>query len=148
MAWKEDREYLLTVAKNKDSSEFIRTFVYTLISHLRGKLHMKFYKKYHGGWRSYGEPKDKFRALPADCAEDFNKAYEGTAQQHYNMSVIVNLYDQEDFINHYLRAIERRYNFKTSSWETRSWIEDEKINKIAQRVLSGYNEEGACQQAL
>jgi len=36
----------------------LRTFVYALISHMRNKLHMRYWRTYYGGWR-YGFKSDR-----------------------------------------------------------------------------------------
>lgn len=46
--WKDDRNALRKIAREHSTTE--PTFVYVLISEMRGKLHMSTYKKYHGGW--------------------------------------------------------------------------------------------------
>jgi hypothetical protein len=54
--WKADRELLRACARDENTRKgegIDATVLYCLISHMRGKLHMKSYRKYHGGWR-YG----------------------------------------------------------------------------------------------
>jgi hypothetical protein len=48
--WKQDRLRLKTLVK-KGLSGIQATFVYVLIAHMRGKLHMHWHRKRHGGWR-------------------------------------------------------------------------------------------------
>lgn len=52
--WKEDRETLREMAHvcmAGKNTGYSATYVYTLISHMRGKLHMRWYRKRHGGWQ-------------------------------------------------------------------------------------------------
>lgn len=44
--WRKDREYLRGLAKTEGTK-----FIYVLISHMRGKLHMRWDWKKHGGWQ-------------------------------------------------------------------------------------------------
>jgi len=46
--WKQDRETLRKLARDPKTGQ---TTIYALISHMRGKLHMRWYQKCHGGWR-------------------------------------------------------------------------------------------------
>lgn len=54
--WREDRELLRACARDENTRKgagIYATVLYCLISHMRGKLHMRSYQKHHGGWK-YG----------------------------------------------------------------------------------------------
>jgi hypothetical protein len=51
VSWKEDRETLRCMTAEDGLKGPDATYVYTLISHMRNKLHMHWYKKRHGGWQ-------------------------------------------------------------------------------------------------
>ncbi len=121
MDWKTDRETLRSATHEKLSG-LEATVIYALISHMHGRLHMRYYNKYHGGWR--WEKTTKRGPAPAE----FSKAYSTEAQYYFEKSVIENLADQEEWIKLNLGRV---------------FSEDDELMEVAQRVLSGYVEEDA-----
>lgn len=86
-SWKEDMEWLRSEAK-AGLTESAATVVYVLISHMRGKIHMRWYKKRHGGWRSGWEGRVT--------------AYNEVDGYHCPGARIANLADQESWIREQL----------------------------------------------
>lgn len=105
-SWKEDSDRLRQRIKEGGGT----TLVYVLLSHMRGKLHMRWYNKYGGGWRS-GRFENSDDPIPPEIA----KAYTGMERFFYERCAIRNLEDQAAWIRQYV---------------TREWEE------IAERVLS------------
>jgi hypothetical protein len=93
--WREDREWLRSQAKSGLSGEYA-TLIYTLISHMHGRLHMKSYKMKTGGWRTWGAPKRE--ALPPEKLQRYRKMYGDQAQRYYEGSLIASLEDQAAWI--------------------------------------------------
>lgn len=119
--WKKDRNALRKILREAGLEGGEATFACCLVSHMRGKLHMRYYKKRHGGWRSWGAEPSKRGPAPVE----FHKAYGTEAQRYYELSVLENLDDQAEFIR---RAMEHV-------------VSDKKLLKIARRVLGGYPEQ-------
>jgi len=97
--WRVDREKLRTEAKKKLCGEHA-TLIYTLISHMHGRLHMKSYKMKTGGWRTWGAPKRE--ALSSEKLQRYRKMYGDQAQRYYEGSLITSLEDQATWISRYL----------------------------------------------
>jgi len=120
MDWKTDRNSLKAeIRKNAKEGGMKATFLYVLISHMRGKIHMKYHNKYHGGWRGWkSEPKRE------EIPKEFHKAYGDCALQYYNGSIIENLADQEEWIRKHIEY----------------YKSDEKLFELAERVIRADNE--------
>jgi hypothetical protein len=104
MDWKTDRDWLKAEIRRKDRAHGnYATFLYVLISHMRGKIHMRYYNKYHGGWRWSKKESE------AEIPKEFHKAYGDCAKTYYLNSVIENLADQEEWIRKYSKWYEERY---------------------------------------
>jgi len=123
MDWKTDRNKLREeIKKNAKEGGFTATFLYVLISHMRGKIHMRYHKKYRGGWRGFkSEPKRN------EIPKEFTAAYGECALQYYNSAVIETLKDQEEWIRKHIK-----------------YYETEKvIFELADRVINAYNDQEA-----
>lgn len=95
--WKEDREELrrLITEKNphcKIEGEYA-TLLFVLVSHMRGKLHMRSYKLYTGGWRGWTAPKRPNAVI----SEKLRRSYHD-AQAFYERAVIETLEDQAEWL--------------------------------------------------
>jgi len=127
MDWKTDRDRLRKeIRKASKDGGMKATMLYVLISHMRGKIHMKWYGKYNGGWGSLKErwPDDrKIENIP----ETIKKAYGDSADFYYKMTVIENLKDQEVWIRKNLSFYE----------------ENDEMFDLANRVISAYNAKDA-----
>ena len=121
MDWKTDREKLRAAAREKPSGREA-TMIYALIAHMRGRVHMRYYNKYEGGWR-WGKATKRDPA-PAE----FSKAYGTEAQYYFERCVIENLEDQAEWIKQYLGRV---------------FSEESEFSELAQRVLNGYVEDDA-----
>lgn len=115
MTWKQDREYLRAL---KPKSGFVATIIYCLLSHMRGRLHMRYYLKYHGGWRHQSIAIPKRGQAP----KEFTEAYGSFAQYYYQRSVLENLDDQAEWIERLAGKV---------------FVEEE-FMAVAERVLAGY----------
>lgn len=128
--WLKDREALRKIAREGKLESSAGTLVYSLISHIRSKLHMHCYGKYSAGWRRYsssGVPKGrKVGAL----SREFHRAYGDYAKIYYYMIAIESLEDQAEWIHGYMEHVQ---------------VESE-VRAIALRVLEGYPEveENVC----
>jgi hypothetical protein len=121
MDWKTDHEWLRAEIRRKDRAHGIyATILYTLISHMRGKIHMKWYNKYHGGWRAW----DRNAPKKGEPPKEIKAAYGDLAQQYYEWTAIETLEDQKEFIR---KHIEQFDNDKNND-----------LLAIAERVIDGY----------
>ena len=123
--WKKDRNRLRALTKEVVGKGTVATMVYALISHMRGKLHMRSYAKYHGGWRANTE---KFKG---EIPPEMRKAYgeESVARYYCARVIIENLNDQAAWIKKYSES---------ASVQARM---GEELVELAGRVLEGYPEE-------
>lgn len=112
-SWQEDSDRLRQRIKEGGGT----TLVYALLSHMRGKLHMRWYNKYSGGWRS-----GKVELGDVEIPPEIYAAYGESAKYYYGRCVIQNLDDQAVWIRQYMRE----------EWED-----------LAERVLNGYVDEDA-----
>lgn len=97
--WREDRETLRSMAKEPGLAGEKATLLFTLISHMRGKLHMRSYKLYSTGWRGWKHP-----ARPgAVLSEKLKRSYHNP-QEFYERAVIETLEDQAEWIRAYASA--------------------------------------------
>ena len=113
-SWREDSDRLRQRIKEGGGT----TLVYALLSHMRGKLHMRWYNKYAGGWRSSKYVPGADEVIPPEI----HAAYGESAKYFYGRCVIRNLEDQAEWI--------RQYGM-------------EKWSDLADRVIDGYVEEDA-----
>lgn len=136
--WKKDRETLRRSMGKTFKFATEATLRYCLVSHMRGKLHMKWYAKYHGGWRSWREKVPTIEETPPP---EIYKAYAGSsigvsadelAASAYARAAIRNLDDQAQFISKYMNA---------------SWV-DEELKALVERVLAGYPIEAVENKAM
>jgi len=101
--WIEDRATLRELLRGETEGGrpqgLLGTFLCVLVSHLRGRLHMRSYNSKAGGWRLFGGPKQEKAPAP------FQKMYGEMAQVYYEGSVITSLEDQEAWIKKYLMAV-------------------------------------------
>jgi hypothetical protein len=125
MDWKTDRDRLRAeIRKASKAGGMKATMLYVLISHMRGKIHMKWYNKYHGGWRPWSKDAPKKGEAPADI----KAAYGDLAQKYYEWSAIETLEDQKEFIRKHLSF----------------YSENDKLFELANRVIDGYIREDEC----
>ena len=119
--WIEDRNYLRELAKGPRRS----TTIYVLISHMRGKQHMKWYNKYSGGWSRTNVP--TFSTVPVEI----QKAYGDAVKYYFGRCYLEDMGAQAEFIQ-----MRMRY------WKNYPKIEDnQKLLDIAERILAGHVEE-------
>ena len=127
--WKEDYQYLRALIKQELKKGLCgdrATFLYTLISHMRGKIHMKTYKLYDGGWRTQCSK----LAAPTKEARPkmhrmFNGATEHILNHYYARAAITSLEDQARFLGH-----------------RRVWLNDNVLRAVAERAMDNdYKEE-------
>ncbi len=101
--WKEDRELLRKIARENKMEPLEATVIYSLISHMRGKLHMHSYAKYHSGWRNKKRNSQLTYSLLSD---GYEKAYGTEAKYYYARCVLETLEDQEEFIRQHVAALD------------------------------------------
>lgn len=123
MRWEDDRKRLrealrLGVAK-KTLHGLEATFLCTLVSHMRGKIHMGYYRAKEGGWRIGANAPIRGKDAPTV----FAKRYGEYAQLYYEGCVIETLADQEAWIRKYCREVD----FDFSSLQL--------LDELVQRVL-------------
>jgi hypothetical protein len=106
--WKADREFLRGVMrKEMYDSPSEATLVVALISHMRGKLHMKCYNSRAAGWRPW-RVNMKQREIPEELKETYTKRYGLSAGHYYSKSVLETLEDQAEWIRTFL-PLHKRY---------------------------------------
>jgi len=93
--WKEDREKLRSWARDIKPAGGTATVIYALISHMRGKIHMRYYGKYNvwlnGKYKTSSE-------LPVPCRK-LEGAYGYYVDTYQKKSYIGSLEDQERWLN-------------------------------------------------
>jgi hypothetical protein len=132
-SWKEDRERLRKEIRETKPTGLRATLLYALVSHMRGKLHMRWYQKYHGGWGSWDK---KDIEVNESAVNEVRKAYGEYAETYAKRAAITSLEDQQKWIEGQLANIKR---CKDLSWYT-SPLSDE-IIELSNRVLHEYNKE-------
>lgn len=100
MTWKSDREHLRNLLREGPKSPLFATLFCALVSHMRGKVHMHFFKKYEGGWRSMSVALRRQKP-EGPISEKLSAAYGEYAKEWYGCSVIENLEDQAEWIRGY-----------------------------------------------
>lgn len=114
MTWKQDRDWLR--AQIKTGVKGIEaTMLYVLLSHMRGKIHMHWYQKWHGGWNISA------KAVKSELPKGFLAAYKDYADLYYGRAIIDTLADQAAWIARY---VIRRFG-------------QDDLKDIAKRVLDG-----------
>ena len=136
--WLNDRLWLRKQLTLKPEGLYA-TFLCVLVSHMRGKLHMKTYKLKAAGWRSTPVSGFPNVAIPAERVALLNRMYGSGAAFYYNISAISTLADQEAFIQHYTEAFFRHYDMKTRTWIKTPVVEQDMAREIAARVLDADN---------
>ncbi len=117
--WKKDRNRLRDIIRETKPKFQGATLLYCLVSHMRDKLHMNWYKKYHGGF-----PNPKKMSPGFTIPQEIHQAYSGSEHFYYARCALTSLSDQEAWIR----------------WCVAFKI-NEDIKEIANRVLVGYEEE-------
>ncbi len=104
MLWKDDRnslrEALREGMRKKTLNGLEGTFLCALVSHMRGKIHMRSFSGKKGGWRA-GRGVTKG---PAPAA--YGKRYGEYAQLYYEGSAIETLEDQAAWIQRFSREVD------------------------------------------
>lgn len=108
MTWKEDRNRLRDALREGMRKKTLRgleaTFLCVLVSHMRGKIHMRSFSGKKGGWRAgLGAPG---RVSPDAVPAVWAKRYGECAQLYYEGSVIETLEDQEAWIRRFTREVD------------------------------------------
>jgi hypothetical protein len=120
--WKTDRDKLREEIREHGKKGGMKaTFLYVLLSHMRGKIHMQYYNKYHGGWRWSKKESE------AEIPREFRSAYGDSAKTYYLNSVIEDLADQEEWIRKHIEF----------------YKQNEEMFSLAERVIGAYNEKDA-----
>lgn len=129
--YKTDRKALRDELKGKTGP--YATLLYCLLSHMRGKLHMQWYNKYHGGWTREGTRLDSWPG-------EMGCAYGDYAGLFTRWAVLHDLDDQAKWIRAFLD--DKIYFAKYSVFPQISKPEVyDNIKEIAERVLKGYDQE-------
>lgn len=147
----EARERLKEAVKKENG--YIATILCMAISHARGKLHCKSYRKYHGGWRTETATAAKRKALESSGGFD-DEAFrlyarnlgsgceDRWARYLYAKSIIESLDDQRDFLRAFIEEQDRLQElFKQVGQRGRrdphSWerpILDADLHEICRRI--------------
>lgn len=120
--WKKDREHLRSLAREKPLGNE-GTLIYCLISHMREKLHMRWYEKYHGGFSTTGR-RDQKDIYVNEVPPEVRAAYTGLEKTFFYRCRLFDLSDQAAWIRWYLSRAQVSLA----------------IREIATRVLDGYQE--------
>ncbi len=91
MDWKTDRNRLREIIRSKNRAHGnYATFLYVLVSHMRGKIHMACYRKHNGGWRGWAEPpkSSAFETLQdqEEWIRKFNPPYERIDKELFELA--------------------------------------------------------------
>jgi len=137
MNWRTDREVLRKELREGKHTGQYATFLCCLVSHMRKKIHMKWYNKYHGGWRgNTGVEVENVEEL----SKDLVYAYEGYAKYYARKTYVGSLADQEQWIRLYLDNKIYFAKYAVFPAIPQAKLTDQ-IKEIAVRVLAGYDEE-------
>lgn len=102
--WRADRELLRTCARVELKAKeggIEATVIYCLISHMRGKMHMKTYRRHHGGWRYNSGGASGYKLENLADQEAFLKKQDrvigwfGNPKIHEAAQRIINGYEEE-----------------------------------------------------
>lgn len=108
MLWKDDRntlrEALREGMRKKTLHGLEGTFLCVLVSHMRGKIHMRSFSAKKGGWRTGLGAPGRFR--PEDVPAVWSRRYGEYAQLYYEGSVIETLEDQAAWIQRFTRQVD------------------------------------------
>lgn len=108
MTWKEDRNRLRDALREGMRKKTLKgleaTFLCVLVSHMRGKIHMRLFSAKKGGWRVGLNTLGRFH--PEDVPAVWSKRYGDCAQIYYEGSVIETLEDQEAWIRRFTREVD------------------------------------------
>jgi hypothetical protein len=96
MTWKQDRDWLRSEIK-KGVRGIKATMLYALLSHMRGKLHMRSYAQWGGGWNRKADPSG------IQAPAYLEKAYGTEYQKWFDRCVILDLNQQAAWIRKYTR---------------------------------------------
>lgn len=118
--WKEDRNRLRDYVRNEKPSGLAATAVYVLISHMRGKIHMKYFNKCNM-WCGMGYSSKS--ALPK-ADRKLIRAYGEYADQYHKYVYVGSLEDQANWFEN----IGKKFLPK-------------ELNEIAARVIGGYTDD-------
>ena len=95
--FKTDHETLRSLMRVPEKSPQYYTFLYVLVSHMRGKLHMETYKGLRGGWRStWNLP--PAAAFPTTRSRRKWQSCYGEPELYYAASKITSLAEQAEWI--------------------------------------------------
>jgi len=92
--WKEDRLKLRAWARDTKPSGEAATAVYTLISHMREKIHMRYYGKYNIWVNGYY----KTSSVPPAACKKLQGAYGDYTEEYHKRVYIGSLEDQERWL--------------------------------------------------
>jgi len=104
--WVADREFLRGRIQMQKPSGGFATFLYCLVSHMRGKLHMRWYQKYHGGFSTKYRHRNASVTPLADIPAEVKAAYSGLEREYYVRCSLLGLEDQAAWIKQYLEVHE------------------------------------------
>jgi len=125
--WKEDRNRLRDIIRTTKPEGDEATLLYCLVAQMRGKKHMDFYDKYHGGWRPFSK-KTKYDYT---YSKEFYGAYGPGAAFYYGQCILVDLEDQAEWISIHLDK-----------------VASDEVKEIADRVLGDWNGEDIYEKGL
>lgn len=109
ITWKDDFDYLRKFIKDVETSNptwyvpLLRTLLYVLISHMRGRIHMHSYLRYKGGWNT-GHIDKKTVDSASPCAK-MVAAYGTWAKLYEVRSEINTLEDQAEWLRKYSHGV-------------------------------------------
>jgi len=137
--WIKDRNALRNIIRDTKVSGKYATLLYCLVSHMRGKLHMNYYEKYHGGFPvTDGTERDTREVNRLDIPLEVRKAYTGCEIEYYTRCHLGSLDDQKSWIEWYIensgKSSRFRYNLGFAEIP-------ENVKEIIHRTLSGSKEE-------
>lgn len=98
--WIKDRNRLREEIREGNHAGVVQTMLCCLVSRMRGKMHMRSYKLYEGGWKAGASP------LPSiDVTERMRQHYGTEAERYMAAGEVVDLDDQKKWIEKFRHVL-------------------------------------------
>lgn len=112
------------------------TFICACLAHMRGKIHMRWFRKYERGWQgAFSVSQKTIVNLP-----EMKAAYGDMAQRYYNCSVIENLDDQKAWITWAAKQFYQHYTpgvggSRVGKWDHVFYV-PEHLRELSKHVIA------------
>jgi len=123
MTWREDRETLRNYIREHKPEGEVATTLYVLVSHMRGKIHMK----YCNSFGAYKNCRYKSKSVLPKPTGKLARAYQGSLDYYHQRIYIGSLEDQENW-------------FSEVGHKSLRFLPPE-VDEITDRIFLGYPQE-------